>query len=176
MTGARQLLLDAEAEYAGAIFSPCEAYRYRLWRRWHQTDPYLLFVLLNPSTADAEKDDPTVRRCSRRARRLGFGGVEVVNIYALRSTDPRALRGHPNPVGPSNDAAIASAARAAGGIIVAWGDQTPRLGQAFADRTAAVMDILGRSTVKVWCLGTTAAGFPRHPLYLPNDVQLKAYG
>src|ERR1051326_5628436 len=106
-----------EAEAGGArpmnpraLFSPCGLFRYRLWRHWTPGMPPLVFVMLNPSTADAEKNDPTVERCERRAKAGGFGGGEVVNLFALRSTDPKALYSAADPIGPENDKVIATAA------------------------------------------------------------------
>ena len=87
----------------GALFSPDRVYRYRLWRRWKPEEPALVYVMLNPSTADEIDSDATVTRCIERARRMGYGGIEVVNLFALRSTDPTALYRHEAPVGPEND-------------------------------------------------------------------------
>ena len=90
-----------------AVYSPCERYRYLLTRTWDRAGPKALFVMLNPSTATELQNDPTVERCERRARALGFGAFRVTNIFAFRATDPRVMRADPDPVGPGNDAAIA---------------------------------------------------------------------
>lgn len=108
-------------EGSGAAFSGNREYRYRLWRTWDSATLPALFILLNPSTADETKNDPTVERCERRARTMGFGGLVVANLFALRSTDPKALYSHPDPVGEINDLAILSAAVNAGIIICGWG-------------------------------------------------------
>ena len=105
---------------SGAEFSPCGLYRYSLWRTWSDAPP-LVFCMLNPSTAGAELNDPTVSRCCERSRLLGYGGTIVVNMFALISTDPRALYSALDPVGPRNDAAILDAA-SKGDIICAWGN------------------------------------------------------
>jgi hypothetical protein len=97
----------------GADFSPCRAYRYRLWRRWSD-GPALNVIGLNPSTADEATDDPTIQRLTHRAREWGYPGLVMTNLFALRSTDPRALKVAAGPFGPQNDAAILSAARSAG--------------------------------------------------------------
>lgn len=94
---------DAASE---AVYSDCQTYRYALTWQW-APGPRLLWVMLNPSTASELVNDPTVERCERRARALGFGGFRVVNLFALRATDPRALRLADDPVGPGNDPALA---------------------------------------------------------------------
>ena len=106
---------------SGARFSPCGRYRYLLWRIWDENRPPAVFVMPNPSTADEIKNDPTVERCERRARAMGFGGLRVANIFALRSTDPAALYQHADPVGPDNDAAIIESVAGAGIVVCAWG-------------------------------------------------------
>ena len=142
--------------------SPCGAYRYALGRRW-APGPGIAFVLLNPSRADAEASDPTLARCAARARRLGFGALRVVNLFGWRSPDPAALRTVPDPVGPGNDAALLRAADWAGAVLCGWGG-----GGALGGRDATVLRLLGRR--RLWHLGLTAGGQPRHPLYLRNDV------
>lgn len=148
----------------GAIFSPCDTYRYVLWRNW-SVGPMCCFIMLNPSTADATNDDPTVRRCIGFARRWGYGGVEVVNIFALRSTDPRALRRHVDPVGPDNDQAIRLAARRADRVVCAWGNHG-RL----HNRGPAVLAGLVLMGIRPLCFKLTKStpgkpGQPEHPLY-----------
>ena len=91
---------------AGALLSSCGTYRYRLWRYWHTEREPLIFIMLNPSTADAMQDDPTIRKCIGFAKRLGFGGIEVVNLFAYRATDPRDLRANGYQVGPDDFVAI----------------------------------------------------------------------
>src|SRR5262249_14212908 len=106
-TGARR----REEVRRAAVISDCGRYRYSLTRRWGDAaEPRALFVMLNPSTADAEQDDPTIRRCIGFAKAWGMGSLEVVNLYALRATDPAALLSAPDPIGPKNDTMITSAA------------------------------------------------------------------
>lgn len=145
---------------SSASYSPCERYRYALTRRW-DTGPLVLFVMLNPSTATEAQNDPTVERCERRARALGFGAFTVTNIFALRSTDPKGLYRCPDPNGPGNDAAIAEAARAADVIVAAWGTHG-----ALQDRGRAVEALLRATGKPLRHLGLTKAGHPRHPLYI----------
>lgn len=144
----------------GATFSRCRAYRYSLWRIWNAARRPLCFVMLNPSTADEIQNDPTVERCEQRARRMGFGGLLVANIFALRSTDPAALYGHADPVGPRNDIAILRAAERAELVVCAWG----RHGN-LGGRGHAVLHRLN-SVCNPHVLRMNADGTPAHPLYL----------
>ncbi len=148
-----------------AVYSDCEAYRYLLTRVWDDALPRALFVMLNPSTATEVQNDPTVERCERRARALGFGAFRVTNIFAFRATDPRAMRAMADPVGPENDAAIRGSLDWAGDpadrIVCAWGTHGAHLG-----RGAAVERLLRESGRELHHLGLTAAGAPKHPLYI----------
>lgn len=149
---------------SGARFSPCEKYRYALWRRWNNR-PYAMFLMLNPSTANEIDNDPTVERCQRRAARMGCGGLWVANIFAYRSTDPAALYSTPDPVGPENDQAILDAARNAGIVICGWGTHGNHL-----DRGKKVLSLLRDAVVKAHYLQLNADGTPRHPLYVGYDT------
>ena len=153
----RHLKGDAESL---AVYSDCEAYRYRLERVWGPGGR-VLFVMLNPSTATEVQNDPTVERCERRARALGFGAFAVANIFAYRATDPRVMRGVADPVGPGNDAAIVDLAGAADMVVCAWGTHGAHLG-----RGAAVEALLRRQGRDLFHLGLTLAGAPKHPLYI----------
>jgi hypothetical protein len=152
---------------AGAVISGCERYRYLLTRTW---DPALRpagFIMLNPSTADATLDDPTIRRCVGFAQSWGAGGIWVANLFGLRATDPRALYKAADPVGPDNDAHVRRVAEQCRPVVAAWGVHGCHLG-----RDLAVAKILAAVGVPVMCLGVTKAGRPRHPLYLPADSPL----
>lgn len=157
-------------ENRGARLSDCGTYRYRLWRIWNPCVAPLVFCMLNPSTADAEVDDPTVSRCKERARRLGYGGLEVVNLFALRSTDPKALYRHADPVGPENDAAILAAAER-GNLICAWGNHGKLRG-----RASAVLAMLRAAGLPALALRVSKDGHPSHPLYLPYDLEPQPFG
>lgn len=148
-----------------ATFDETGAYRYLLTRRWSQ-GPTVLFVMLNPSTADAEIEDPTVRRCVNYAKAWGYGCLEVVNIFALRSTDPSLLYTATDPIGTDNDRFILEAAARAELIIAAWGTHGKIKG-----RGKEVLQLLRKHFV--YCLGLTSEGFPRHPLYLRKDTEAK---
>jgi hypothetical protein len=157
-------LAFADEAMSGAEFSDDAVYRYRLWRTWGSRPP-LVFVMLNPSTADGTIDDPTIRRCMGFAKREGDGGIIVVNLYALRATDPKALRTHPSPVGPLNDQHIAEACRSAEYIVAAWGADP--MAPTRSRTVAAIARAAGKPLV---CLGRTRDGAPRHPLYLKGDA------
>jgi hypothetical protein len=141
-----------------AVYSDCLRYRYALTRVWAE-GPRISFVMLNPSTATEVQNDPTVERCERRARAMGFGAFRVVNIFGFRATDPRDMRAAPDPIGPENDAAIIAAADWADMILCAWGTHGAHLG-----RSAAVAQML--AGYDLHHLGLTQAGDPKHPLYI----------
>ena len=144
-----------------AVYSDCERYRYLLTRVWEPAGRKALFIMLNPSTATEVQNDPTVERCERRARTLGFGGFRVTNIFAWRDTDPRAMRAATDPVGSRNDAAITEAIDWADTVVAAWGAHGAHLA-----RGAAVEQLLRASGAMVHHLGLTQAGHPKHPLYI----------
>jgi hypothetical protein len=150
---------------ATAILSPCGTYRYRLTRG---PEPRLPIVMLNPSTADASQDDPTIRRCMGFARRQGYAGITVCNLFALRSKDPKALRPHKDPFGPENDLYLAELVRSAPPqreVLCAWG----RHGHLFGADVHASL-ILHKAGAFLVCLGVTKEGLPRHPLMVAGDT------
>ncbi|MGC1272634.1 MAG: DUF1643 domain-containing protein [Planctomycetaceae bacterium] len=149
-----------------ARLSPCQTYRYTLSRTWSRSLPRILFIGLNPSTADDQRDDPTVRRCLGFAERWGFGSLTLVNLFAYRTTDPSALSDVDDPIGPDNDRWIAVEQVRADRIVAAWGNHG-----ALFSRDAAVLAGLD----DVHCLGVTKAGCPRHPLYLSAKTPLQRF-
>jgi hypothetical protein len=149
-----------------AVYSDCERYRYLLTRVWAPEGQKALFVMLNPSTATEVQNDPTVERCERRARALGFGAFRVTNIFAFRATDPRVMRAEVDPIGPENDTAISQSALWADRIICAWGTHGDHLG-----RGASVKSLLQATGRPLWHLGLTQGGHPKHPLYIGYDRQ-----
>jgi len=152
--------------WSEAVYSPCEAYRYLLTRTWDAGGRRALFVMLNPSTATEVQNDPTVERCERRARVLGYGAFRVCNIFAYRATDPKVMRAAADPVGPGNDAAIADSAPWADAIVCAWGSHGD-----FLDRGRTVEALLRATGRPLYHLGLTKGGQPRHPLYIGYDRQ-----
>ena len=145
-----------------AVYSDCETYRYSLSRRWDATAPAVMFVMLNPSTADERQNDPTVERCEQRARRLGYGSFQVTNIFAFRATDPRDMKAAFDPQGPDNIRILTQGAAASDHIIAAWG-----VHGAHRDQGRAMAQLLADTEVPLFHLGLTKDGHPRHPLYLP---------
>lgn len=134
-------------------------YRYHLWRQWLSTGPRCCFVMLNPSTADSLQDDPTIRRCISFATRWGYGRLDVVNLYALRATDPRELRRHADPIGPRGDSVLEEIVPRCDFVVAAWGRH------ATWTRHESVAAAL-RTWKPLHVLGLTNGGFPKHPLYL----------
>jgi len=161
-----------------AVISKDGVYRYLLMRVWEERKPGVAFCLLNPSTADADVDDPTVRRCVGFAKRWGFGRLSIVNLFAYRATDPQQLRAAEKRgidiVGPDNDYMlrdVLDSLDSADEFVLGWGSLTHRNRK---QRVKAVLDMLGPGS-SCKCMGTTKDGDPRHPLYLSNSVQLERY-
>ena len=147
---------------SSAVISTDEKYRYLLRREFGGYGRTCVFVMLNPSTADADEDDPTIRRCNSFARRENCSALEVVNLYAYRSTDPKQLWQVFDPVGPENDRYIREAVANADVVIAAWGAHAKRM-------RARVVD---RMIPGAFALGFTKQGSPKHPLYIKADAPL----
>ncbi|MEX0783040.1 MAG: DUF1643 domain-containing protein [Dehalococcoidia bacterium] len=142
----------------GATFDATRAYRYHLWREWDPGLPAVTFVMLNPSTAGAARDDPTIRRCLGFARSWGYGGLKVVNLFAFRATSPRELFAAADPLGPENSRWLDQATARRGHLLLAWGNHGTRApGETVRELTNA----------RASCLGLTRLGQPLHPLYVP---------
>lgn len=153
-----------------AVISDCGKYRYLLRRTWDHDKPRALIVMLNPSTADAEVDDATIRSCIRLCKGAGYGSFEVVNIYGLRATDPKALTESDDPQGPMNERIVHAAICRCDVVICAWGAHPMAqsvagflLGKIRSHRPAA------------YCFGKTKAGAPRHPLYIKSGTPLEVF-
>lgn len=144
-----------------AKFSGDGKYRYYLTRIWNQWGKVVVFVGLNPSTADKHNDDPTVRRCITYARRWGFGGIIMLNAFAYRATDPREMKQAPQPVGSENDHWLKLFAGTGAPVVAAWGAHA-----AHGHRHLALRELLPET----WCLDVTKHGHPKHPLYLRGDL------
>ena len=154
---------------AGAVFSPDRTYRYGLWRRWSDA-PQLLWILLNPSTADEHKLDPTLTRCLNFSRAWGYGGFAVGNLFAWRATQPAALYQVPDPVSPANDTALIDAVNDAALVVLGWGNHGH-----YRHRAAQVLALLVNRNTPLYCLRLTAQGQPAHPLYLKRSLALQPF-
>ena len=149
-----------------ATYSDCERYRYALTRTWDAGGKRVLFVMLNPSKATEVQNDPTVERCERRARALGFGAFQVTNIFAWRDTDPFQMRKAKDPIGPDNDAAIFAGVAWADQVIAAWGTHGAHM-----NRGPQVTTLLQGTGKPLYTLGLSKHGHPKHPLYISYSQQ-----
>lgn len=148
---------------SGANFSRCRAFRYALWREWDASGRGLMLIGLNPSTADARNNDPTIRRCIGFARDWGFGRVHVLNLFAYRATYPDDLKAASDPVGPRNDLWLRKVARRCDRVVACWGNDG-----AFMGRSARVRAMLGD---RLEIIRLNGSGEPAHPLYLPATLK-----
>ena len=175
MTGQLALPGHQNATEAGAVISDCGTYRYALWRTWDPSLPVAVFVMLNPSTADADQDDPTIRRCVGFAKRWRCGSLRVVNLFAYRATDPAELRQEGvDIVGPDNGFHVALAlspdAFGGGPRVAAWGAQPKHVLSRCSLRHERMSP-----QIPFQCLGTTKDGNPRHPLMVPYATELRPW-
>jgi len=167
--GAEAVVCDAVGDN-GAVLSPCARYRYRLWRTLPSGKDSATFIMLNPSTADASANDPTIRKCLGFAERWGVGKIEVVNLFAFRATDPRELLG-PHPIqGPDNNRYIDEAMCESSTVVFAWG----AIHKAHESRAYEVINMVA-NRFRPKCLGLTKQGQPRHPLMLAYATQLEEF-
>lgn len=152
----------------GAQFSYCRKYRYVLWRRWKTQDykKQVMFIGLNPSTADETKDDPTIRRCMHFSKDWGYEGLLMMNVFAYCETDPKLLKAAKDPIGPANDELLKSSLIQVELVVAAWGIHCP------TEREQQVCRLIGRT---IHCLGRTKDGRPKHPLYLRANTRLEVF-
>lgn len=170
-------------ELSSATLSPCvicepvcpvnctdrqhRPWRYNLVRCWDPSLPKVSWIMLNPSTATADADDPTIRRCVSFAESWGYGGIVVTNLFALRATDPRELATHPDPIGPENDEYLVRESEDAAVTVCAWGAHPMS-----TRRSREVLTSLYAAGRTPMCLGVTKSGQPRHPLYVKASQPL----
>lgn len=150
---------------SGAKFSRCRRWRYILWRKWSD-GPTANFLMLNPSTADELKLDPSCTRARLYAERWGFGALVVTNLFGWRATDPDDMKAARDPIGSRNDDAILEAARSADLVVCAWGNHGAHL-----ERSRSVTDLLRRQRIRLHVLRLNGRGEPAHPLYLPARLE-----
>ncbi len=154
-----------------ADFSPCRKWRYTLKRVWNPDLPTVVFVLLNPSTADEANDDPTNRRGINYAIKWGFGGVTFVNLFAFRTPYPKEMKVAVDPIGPDNNEWILREAIGRR-VIFAWGTHGT-----FLDRDKEVIKLFQDDiAVPPYCMGVTKHGHPKHILYLKGDLEPVLFG
>lgn len=154
-----------------AVISDCGLYRYLLRRTWDHSKLRALIIMLNPSTADAEVDDATIRSLVRLLRGLGYGSFEVVNLFGLRATDPRALLTEYDPVGPQNLTIVEAAVGRCDIAIYAWGAHPMASGAASVDIRNAVQS----RRPAAYCFGRTKSGAPKHPLYIKTGTPIEVF-
>ncbi len=153
-----------------ATISDCGKYRYDLRRVWDDNNRQVLWIMLNPSTADADQDDNTITRCIRFSQEWGYGGLVVVNLFALRATYPSELKRHQDPIGPNNDEYLAKWAGKARFVVAAWGANG-----VYKERGREVMKRLIKYDFKIHCLKVTKNGQPGHPVRLKADTEAIPY-
>ena len=158
------------ANASGALFSSCRRWRYLLWRRWDESRPVANFLMLNPSTADEVKLDPSCTRARLFAERWGYGALIVTNLFGWRATDPDEMKSVRDPVGRGNDRAILDAAREAAIVVCAWGNHG-----AHRDRSLNTAAKLRSAGVPLHVLRMNGSGEPAHPLYLPASLHPRAW-
>ena len=151
---------------SGAVFSKCRRWRYLLWRRWDPRLPVANFLMLNPSTADEFKLDPSCTRARRYAERWGYGSLIVTNLFGWRATDPDDMKAARDPVGAGNDRAIVRAAKESAIVVCAWGNHG-----AHRQRSLEVLTLLRKAGIPLLALRMNGAGEPAHPLYLPGTLR-----
>lgn len=160
-----------DAMSRGAGMSSCHKYRYSLWRIWEARGPCVAFIGLNPSTADEVIDDPTIRKCIGFARRWGFGGLFMLNLFPLRATLPRDMKAAVDPLGgPAADSVLLHYADQCQRLVACWG-----VDGAYRGRGDQVVNLLQAAGRELHCLGVTKDGQPKHPLYIPYDTKLELY-
>ena len=153
------------------IFSPDRKYRYVLTHRWDELMPEraCMWIGLNPSTADEQQLDPTLRRIKGFCMAHDFNCFHMLNIFAFRSTDPKIMKQESDPTGQENDRWLTETADKCSLVVACWGAHGRHLG-----RSAEVISLLSNYGKTLRCLGKTKDGFPAHPLYMPGDATLKA--
>lgn len=149
----------------GAEISACGKYRYRLWRVWDRTKPFVTFLMLNPSTADENIDDPTIRRCIGFAKSWGYGGIIVCNLFAFRSTDPKALLKVDDPIGEENKQHIKECVDMSEKVICAWGN-----GNILKILSKKFNYMFSTFGMKLHYLDLSKDNIPKHPLYLKKNL------
>lgn len=161
---------ESEGRNSAAVYSKCEAYRYSLTRVWDDTGKRLLYVMLNPSKATERANDPTIERCERRAKALGYGSFRVCNLFALRETDPARLKKAKQPEGPDNTAQLQDAIDWCDDVLCSWGVHGSHL-----DQARKLQPLFEKAGKPLLALGVTKDGNPRHPLYVSYKTKPEVF-
>ena len=151
---------------SSALFSECRTYRYALWRIWDESLESILFIGLNPSTADETHNDPTISRCINFAQQWGYGGLCMANLFAYCASNPRDMLKVVDPIGIDNDQILFNLAKDAGLVVAAWGNKGSFMGRS---------DYIARSLENLMCLKINKSGEPAHPLYLKSSSDLISF-
>src|SRR5699024_7918775 len=159
-TGAGGVTMQVlQQQYGECVFSPCEQYRYALWRLWQPQQPAALFIGLNPSTTPAGENNATIRRCVNFAKAWGYGGIALMNLFAYRADTPPRLRQAAAPIGPDNDRWLLQVAEQAGIIVAAWGNDGAYLGRSAAVRSQLpARECAAGCGVRPWLVRVCAGG------------------
>lgn len=160
------MAINLRPQDSGAMISTDEKYRYALWRTWDKDKPVVMFIMLNPSTADANKDDPTIRKCIAYAKSWGYGALIVGNLYAFRTRDPKLLAHEEGPIGPHCNSWLYSLAKMSDLRVAAWGNKI------LPDkRVQQVKDLMP----SLHYLELSKSGNPKHPLYLRKNLKPQSF-
>lgn len=157
-----------EEKTSGAIIDSSQLYRYLLWRCWQTESPRVTFIMLNPSTADEHKNDPTIIRCINFSKQWGFGSLQVVNLFAYRATHPEELLNTRDPVGEDNDAYILESLNRSQAVVLAWGTKGTLM-----NRNSNVLKLI--AAFDLYAIGLSKEGHPKHPLYIRADTKPFSY-
>ena len=156
-----------------AEISPCGLYRYMLRRIWDEDENFLVFCLLNPSTADEKDDDPTIRKCIGFAKKNGFGGIIIINLFGIRSPNPKNIKIHSDPFGPDLSRNWIRATHQSYHFVFGWGNMGLFKN---AQMNMHKFFFFGQSPLyKIYCLGKNKNGTPKHPLYVPYTKEFEPY-
>ena len=161
-------MLVLKAVKGGAVITG--NYRYLLWREWDSNRKTVAFIMLNPSHADAEINDPTITRCINFALSWNYGRLEVVNLFAYRTSKPSLLKQAAEPIGRDNERYIVDTVKGSDRVILAWGNNGT-----WQQQDLYVLQLLKKYN-HLYSLGITKKGCPRHPLYLRSTIEPQIYG
>lgn len=160
---------------SGARFSTCRTWRYALWREWDSQKGFVLFVGLNPSTANEVDNDPTISKCMGFADRWGFGGIYMLNLFAFCATQPERMIGVIDPVGPENDSTFSLYSSKSNLVVAAWGGSVPMRERARLNLDTRINFVLRNINTQVHCLGRTQDGSPKHPSRISYDTPREVF-